>query len=130
MFKISSNNNDGHANDMLDYGWNTTSQGYHDHLLRIERMPSVVTDLPRYPNIYMMHNNNNQATTQREGERRLITNQPHLRNQAQAAQGQKKVHFVEQGKTSGGSVDAEADGFIRQKHKTFELAKWQTFKAV
>ncbi|KAL1808661.1 hypothetical protein ACET3Z_025651 [Daucus carota] len=26
------------------------------------------------------------------------------------------------------SIDADADGFIRLKHKTFELSKWETFK--
>lgn len=26
------------------------------------------------------------------------------------------------------SIDAEADGFIRLKHKNFELSKWDTFK--
>ncbi|KAL8097919.1 hypothetical protein AgCh_030874 [Apium graveolens] len=114
MFKFSSSNNDDHANDKLDYGWNTTSQGYHDHLLRIERMPSVVTDLPRYPNIYMMLNNNNNATT----------------HKGEAPQGHKKVHFIKKEKTKEASIDAEADGFIRQKHKKFELTKWETFKAV
>jgi hypothetical protein len=26
------------------------------------------------------------------------------------------------------TVDDEADGFIQQKHKGFELCKWKTFK--
>lgn len=129
MFKFSSCNNDDHANDKLDYGWNTTSQGYHDHLLRIERMPSVVsTDLPRYPNIYMMLNNNNKATAHKDEEPRLIMNPSHHKNPAPL--GNKKVQFVKQEKSDGGSIDAEADGFIRQKHKKFELTKWETFKAV
>lgn len=128
MFKFSSSKNDDYANDKLDYGWNTTSQGYHDHVLRIERMPSVITDLPRYPNIYMMLNNHNNATAHKDEEPRLITNTSHHKNQA--PQGDKKVHFVKQEKTNGGSIDAQADGFIRQKHKKFELSKWETFNAV
>ncbi|KAK1359652.1 hypothetical protein POM88_044126 [Heracleum sosnowskyi] len=117
MFKFRSSNNDDYASDKLDYGWNTTSQGYHDHLLRIERMPSVVPDLPRYPNIYMMLNNNNKATAQKDEEPRLIMNPSHHKNQERA-------------KTNGGSIDAEADGFIRQEHKKFELTKWETFRAI
>ncbi|KAL8057263.1 hypothetical protein ABFX02_04G173100 [Erythranthe guttata] len=45
----------------------------------------------------------------------------------------KKVHFVENEKTEnskGKTIDAEADGFITQKHKKFELCKWDTFKPV
>ncbi|MCD7464773.1 hypothetical protein HAX54_053402 [Datura stramonium] len=56
-----------------------------------------------------------------------------------APQAQKKAHFVEFGKTAEvgrngkqevteEKVDNEADSFIKRKHKSFELAKMDTFK--
>lgn len=65
----------------------------------------------------------------------VLNNKP--TNTEESNDRQKKVHFVKQDekRTEVGkhvvdekSVDAEADGFIQQKHKGFALCKWDTFK--
>lgn len=137
---ITSSNEEGYSNyqyQPYNYGWNTTSQDYHAHVSSMERSPSVVADFPRYPNFHKIFNNNYEDKT----PPRINQQQHH------APQAHKKVRFVEQDKTtqvvkaaddnnkngknvSGDCIDAKADGFIKQKHQKFELAKWETFKSL
>ncbi|KAL7204570.1 hypothetical protein ACSBR2_017612 [Camellia fascicularis] len=118
-----------------NYGWDDTSNDYHSHVSRMERMPSVLTDVPHYPNVHRIFNN---TTTVYEEEDGSGHNQKkHHEPQVRA----KKVQFVEHEEVIGETdkngnnvkvykenVDVEADGFIKQKHKNFELCKWATFK--
>lgn len=134
---ITSSNEEGYANYQYqfqhqyqaynNYGWrNTTSQDYHAHVSSMERSPSVVTDFPRYPNVHKIFNNKQVLTYEDKTPPRINHGpRPH-----------KKVHFVEQNKTTqvvkdnnengknvyGGdnSIDAKADGFIKQKFETFK----------
>lgn len=124
------------------YGWNTTSpqhEYHHLHSSSTERMPNLVTaDFPLHQNVQMTFNkvtfeDETPHMMKHQHQNHYFTPQPH----------HKKVHFVEQknftqivepndGKfiVCEESIDEEADGFIMQKHKKFELAKWDTFKGV
>ncbi|EEF51919.1 conserved hypothetical protein [Ricinus communis] len=39
------------------HGWDTTSTDYHVHVSTMERMPSILPDVPRYPNVHRAFNN-------------------------------------------------------------------------
>ncbi|KAM7280823.1 hypothetical protein ACFE04_007957 [Oxalis oulophora] len=114
------------------YGWGAPSNDYHSHLTRIEKMPSVIADAPKYPNVYKAFNNG--SAHQQEAP----NHHNHIGDHHQTPI-QKKVHISEKVETiscdmNGNcqvieeSVDMDADGFIEQKHKGFELCKWNTFK--
>lgn len=108
-------------------GWSTT--------------PSVLNEVPRYPNVYKAFNNNyayggqNQESSGRDDQ---IQHQ----KKPSSPKAQKKVRVtepveiferppnedVQSRKGLEESIDSLADGFIRMKHKGFELSKWNTFK--
>lgn len=123
-------------NQPYNHGWNTISpHEYHAHPSSTERTPGVVTaDFPPHQNVRMTFNN---KITYEDDEAPHVMNRQR-QNHHHAPQAHKKVHFVEQEKfldqkngkfvVHEESIDAEADGFIMQKHKKFELAKWETFK--
>ncbi|KAG6413341.1 hypothetical protein SASPL_126050 [Salvia splendens] len=98
---------------------------YLERLNRIQRMPSMIGDCPNYPNV---HEVLNKKPTNKD------KNKYHQKNQQSP---EKKVHFAEidmqvadAGKhgVEDKSIDVEADGFIKKKHKGFALCKWDTFK--
>ena len=98
---------------------------YLERLNRIQRMPSMIGDCPNFPNVHEVLNNN---PTNKD------KNKYHQKNQQSP---EKKVHFAEKdmqvaeaGKhgVEDKSIDVEADGFIKKKHKGFALCKWDTFK--
>ncbi|GFZ17374.1 Kynurenine 3-monooxygenase [Actinidia chinensis var. chinensis] len=113
------------------HGWDTTSHDYHSHISRVARMPSVLTDVPQYPNVHMIFNN--KVATKPED----VAQQKH--HDPPQATTHKKVQFVE---TTGidksrtttretaceKTIDEEADGFIQQRRKNFELCKWATYR--
>ncbi|KDP31027.1 hypothetical protein JCGZ_11403 [Jatropha curcas] len=114
------------------HGWETTSHDYHVHVAKIERMPSVLADVPRYPNVHRVFNNK----VVRDEEPEMIVQE----RVDKPTKPNKKVQLVEQEQmivqdNSAGihevvekSIDAETDGYLQQKHKAFELCKWKTFK--
>ena len=126
----------------FQYGWNSTSQEYIEHITRMERMPSMATDVPHFPSIYKAFNSqvtDNQVICEEEHEDHLpLVNHP----KHQAPEARKKVHFVEQERRAADvdrnrktevhkeiDVDMAADGFINHNHKNFGLYKWATFKS-
>uniref|UniRef100_A0A2P2NN11 Uncharacterized protein n=1 Tax=Rhizophora mucronata TaxID=61149 RepID=A0A2P2NN11_RHIMU len=94
----------------------------------IEKMPSVLVDVSRYPSVHRAFNN-----------KAIIEEEPEKQQQQHLAKPAKKVHISEHENViiedrNGNyevvkeSVDVEADGFIMQKHQGFQLCKWKTFK--
>lgn len=122
--------------NQYQYSWDkTTPYEYHEHMSIIESSPGVLPDVSRYVNAQMLFN---KKVAYEEERGRPV----HPYEKIQACAAHKKVHFVENEKITDvdknmkhevheeRSVDAEADGFIKQKHKNFELAKWATFNQV
>ena len=121
------------------HGWDTTSTDYHHHVSTMERMPSVLPDVPRYPSVFRAFNNNNNNNSIQEEDFEVIS-QEHIqkkKHQQHTTKPGKKVQLVEQeqiipqGKCETiveENIDSETDGFLQQRHKGFELCKWKTFK--
>lgn len=104
-------------------GWNTTSNDYHAHLERLERSPTVI----HYPNVHRAFKNNFSREEQDE-EQHKPSNKP-----GKKVQISEYVERIEEGRDGNyevhhESIDVQAESFIRQKHKGFELCKWKTFK--
>lgn len=131
-------------------GQETTSPGdYHEHLSKMIRTPSILPDVPHYPNVHKAFNKSkvtsNEETDADEGKQpKSPKSHSHHKASKHSPQFQEKVEvieFKEEVKTapSGGSgeekaevygesVDSKADGYIQRRHQKFELCKWATFK--
>ncbi|KAL5750607.1 hypothetical protein ACOSP7_025210 [Xanthoceras sorbifolium] len=110
------------------YGWDTTSHDYHSHIAEIERMPSVLNEVPHYPNVHKVFKNKytygEENETQQEQPQKNTS--PKSRKKVQMSE---HVEIVEsKSEVQDKNVDVQADGFIKQKHKGFELCKWKTFR--
>ncbi|KAM1025836.1 hypothetical protein ACFX13_039582 [Malus domestica] len=103
---------------------------YYSHVHRMARTPSVLTDVPHGQVLF-----GNQAPG------RESYGGQYYEQRQQNQQSMPEVHkTVEVTKTvtecdkkgncvvSEETIDVEADGYIEQKHKGFELFKWSTFK--
>ncbi|KAF5732177.1 hypothetical protein HS088_TW18G00868 [Tripterygium wilfordii] len=116
------------------YGWDTTTSydHHHAHDSRTERMPSGVLtdDVPRYPNVHKIFNK--KMTYEEEAPRKEHSRKDHKKKvqvietieediNNPKGSGQDYEEIVEE------TIDSEADGFIQQRHKAFELRKWKTF---
>ncbi|CAN4085972.1 unnamed protein product [Withania somnifera] len=92
-------------------------------LKKMEKAPTMHPDIPFYPNVYTVLRN--KSSYQGQGSS-LNLQKDH------ATESQKKVQFAETNKLNKNdkeiNTDAQADGYINQKHKSFELHKWRTFK--
>lgn len=88
-------------------------------------MPSILPDAPRYPNVFRALNNRvaHEEEPEENSHKECL-----VQKQQSPTKPHKKVQIAEQDKIIEDSIDAETDGFIRQKHKGFELCKWKTFK--
>lgn len=104
---------------------------YLERLDRIQRMPSMMGEYPNFPNVHEILNKKPTNTEEINNRQKKVSN----KNHHQSPEVQKKVRFVEHDKkkTEVGkhdveekSIDAEADGFIQQRHKGFALCKWDT----
>lgn len=104
---------------------------YLERLDRIQRMPSMMGDYPSFPNVHEVLNDKPSNADENNYHQKKVTNKNHHQSS------EKNVHFAEPDKKMNEvgkhvvdekSVDVEADGFIKQKHKGFELCKWDTFK--
>ncbi|MCD7464772.1 hypothetical protein HAX54_053401 [Datura stramonium] len=110
----------------MQYWEPTSDDEYLDHLKKMEKTPTMHPDIPFYPNVYTVFKNKSSY----EGQE---SNLNHQKNPA--TESQKKVQFAESKETAElnekdkeNNVDAQADGYINQKHKSFALHKWRTFK--
>ena len=114
-------------------GSNTTSGDYHDYISRLSKMPSIIHGAPQYPSVHKAFNNKvtreeevNEArqdsVTKKNPTR--STKKVRVKEQVQVIDqnGNRKPEDIEE------DVDDEADGFIKQKKRGFELSKWKTFK--
>lgn len=106
---------------------------YLERITAMKRCPTMTPDYPNFPNVHEVMSHN---TPCREKPVYHVNHHKH-----HVPQEHKKVHFFKHievteiddcGKPHKGheykSIDSEADGFIQQKHRNFELCKWDTFK--
>lgn len=122
-------------NMQRNYDYHDSRSSINDYLERItrmQRMPTMISDFPQFPNVHEILDNNSKKMGKRDDQSGKISRVNHEKRQSPEVH--KKVHFVEverDGKSRGGedkTIDAEADGFIQKKHNNFELCKWDTFK--
>ena len=110
-------------------GWNTTSQDYHAHLSRMERSPTIILGASQYPNVHKAFNNKYTF-----GEEEVeFQEENHCKQNSPSPKSPKKDQVIDHGDEScmvyeETTIDEEADGYIQQKRKGFELHKWKTFK--
>ncbi|PKI38634.1 hypothetical protein CRG98_040968 [Punica granatum] len=127
-----------------------SSGEYHHHLSKMVRTPSVLPNVPHYPNVHRAfnkpkvahhgegdvssdsnevkqpeshgHNKGGKHSLQFEDEVEVIEykEEEHTASPASRKKEAADVH--------GESVDSKADGYIQRKHQKFELCKWATFK--
>ncbi|OMP01005.1 hypothetical protein CCACVL1_03199 [Corchorus capsularis] len=118
MMRRSYNQTPGRQNS----GWDTTSHDYHAHLSKMERNPTMIPDAPQYPVVHRAFNNKYNF------EEEVEFLQQGNGNQQQKSP--KKVHMADQVESIDETKyeDLDADGYIQQKYKAFELCKWKTFK--
>ncbi|CAK7357301.1 unnamed protein product [Dovyalis caffra] len=108
-------------------------------------MPSLLPDAPQYPSVHKAFNN---TVIQEEETTEVPQDYVNRKNPAKSpkkapkkapkkvpkkVQVMDQVQFIEQNGNQKSevvedSVDDEAEGFIQQKRKGFELCKWKTFK--
>jgi FMN phosphatase YigB (HAD superfamily) len=119
------------------HGWDTTSYDYHAHIHRMERIPTRLPEIPQYPNVHKAFNNKVAYEEDHGGS----DHYKHHHEDQNPVQFQEKIEVIEYervdeeagGKNrSGGkvyefeeSVNVEADAYIKQKRKGFELCKWK-----
>ncbi|KAF5179512.1 hypothetical protein FRX31_030901 [Thalictrum thalictroides] len=110
------------------------ADGYHVRVTTTEWIPAPSTfDIPHYPNRYMLFNN--KAGEQLYGnsrEERVIIPK-HTEKKVHV---NKHVHFEESSiegnrprRINHEDVNAEADDFIKRKHRALELSKTMSMKA-
>ncbi|KAL2243668.1 UNVERIFIED_CONTAM: hypothetical protein Sindi_0484800 [Sesamum indicum] len=110
---------------------------YLDRVTRMQRTPTVICD---YPDVQHAHKSRHNHPPYAEKHEHHHVKNFRGSHQHHPHELHKKVHFVEQESvTEVGrdrkcevyqekSIDVEAEGFIQQHHKNFELSKWDTFK--
>ncbi|KAL9375404.1 hypothetical protein Peur_032283 [Populus x canadensis] len=92
-----------------------TYNDYHAYISKLSRIPSALHGAPQYPSVRKAFNNMRNPT--KSPKKVQVTEQVQIIEQ----NGNQKSEVIEE------TVDDEADGFIQQKHKGFELCKWKTF---
>ncbi|KAL8529961.1 hypothetical protein ACS0TY_007145 [Phlomoides rotata] len=130
------------------YNYHSSSSSYYsasdedlERLDRLQRMPSMIADTPYFPNVHEVLNNHPVHVEENYNHHKKKKSDKNNKSDKinRQSPGHKKVHFAENEKTDvsrdgkrdaheGKSIDAEADGFIQQKHRGFELCKWDTFR--
>lgn len=121
--------------------WEKSIEDYLARRTRMERMQVVESAMFEYPNAHFKIKE--ERASEEPGNmywNRYNHSFPSgYHHASRAPETHKKVHFVECDKTTEvdrngkyevteEKVDNEADSFIQRKHKTFELAKMDTFK--
>lgn len=129
---------------------NMSSHDYHDHISRLARMPSAVTtDVPRYglaPRFFhtpkIVSSYETEETKEQDHHNNNNNNKEHKKKH-QHPQFEEKVEVFEYDNSSTNedvkstntvnsqvreenSINDEANSFIEQKRKAFQLYKWKT----
>ncbi|CAL1390589.1 unnamed protein product [Linum trigynum] len=99
------------------------SHEYHAHISTILKAPSLIHGAPQYPNVHKAFNHDHRAYYED-----LQQAKPKKRVQLMDPAAGRVTYEAEVVDDDESSVDSEADGFIQQKHKNFELCKWKTFR--
>ncbi|CAI0385371.1 unnamed protein product [Linum tenue] len=100
-----------------------SSHEYHDHISNIIKAPSVIHGAPQYPNVHKAFNHDHRVYFQS----RLQQAKPRPKKRVQLTDLAGRA-IVEYEVDVDESFDSEADGFVQQKQKNFELCKWKTFR--
>lgn len=100
------------------------SQDYHAHISRVSRTPSVLSDVPQYPNAHVAFNNNN--------NRRRFNNPvlPEERERVEVIEETKVIDNYGDVVYREQEVDVETDEFNTRRNNGggFNLCKWKTFR--
>ncbi|PRQ17213.1 hypothetical protein RchiOBHm_Chr7g0192561 [Rosa chinensis] len=117
-----------------DHARHQTGSDYYSHVNRMARAPSVLTDVPHYGALF---SNNPVPSNEAHRGGHYDQHQQRQHHQHNPEPGRNVVQVTEtvaQCDRDGNcvvieeKVDVEADDYIQQKHKGFELFKWKTFK--
>ncbi|CAI9112750.1 OLC1v1013239C1 [Oldenlandia corymbosa var. corymbosa] len=120
------------------YGWDTTSLEYTEHITRMERMPSMIIDAPYNPSVPSRLHDKVIFEEEWEDKHQQVNHYKHQSDDSKkkvqfADHEEKTIEIIRDGKGEQVYVEQDinmrADGFIKQKHKNFEMQKWATFKA-
>ena len=113
-------------------GRNTTSGDYYDYISKLSRMPSVIHGAPQYPPVHKAFNNKGTQEEEATEGRQDNANRKNSGRSSKKVQVTDQVQFIDQYGNRKSEVDEDVDGeadrFIQQKQKGFELCKWKTFK--
>lgn len=100
------------------------SQDYHAHISKVHRAPSVLTDVPRYPNAHLAFNKKayeENEGSHHTGERERVEVIEYEQSTT-PENGVGEVDYQE-------NMDVETDQYYPRKNKgRFELQKWKTFR--
>ncbi len=101
------------------------SQDYHAHISEVHRTPSVLTDVPRYPNAHLAFN---KKVVYEDNEGSHHTGESERVEEIEYDQ----TTIPENGVDELGyqeNVDAETDQYYPKKNRgRFQLQKWKTFR--
>lgn len=107
---------------------------YYSHVHRMARTPSVLTDVPHYPLGQTLFSNQAPGRESYGGQyyeqrQQNQQNMPEVRKTVEVDE--RVIQCDKDGNcvVSEETIDVQADGYIEQKRKGFELFKWSTFKA-
>ncbi|KAK7291603.1 hypothetical protein RIF29_06877 [Crotalaria pallida] len=102
------------------------SQDYHAHISKVQRTPSVLTDVPRYPNAHLAFNkkvvyDEDEGYHHHTGEREKVEVIEYDQTTFPANEVDEVVYQEE--------VDVETNQYYPRKNRgRFELQKWKTFR--
>ncbi|KAL5718104.1 hypothetical protein ACHQM5_011043 [Ranunculus cassubicifolius] len=112
------------------HGWYNTSDDYHVHVTKVERMTSTLGG-PHYPNLHNFFNNKlvtlDELATPQEEHVPMATDKALVTESAVQIEKPKHVKIKDVKKAR--DVDADADSYIQQIHKGFGISRWTTMKA-
>jgi hypothetical protein len=96
-------------------------------------MPSIIHGAPQYPSVHKAFNNKVTQEEEVNEARQDNVNKKNPTRSTKKVRVKEQVQVIDQNGNRKSEdieedVDAEADGFIKQKQKGFELCKWKTFK--
>ncbi|KAJ7956168.1 Phloem specific protein [Quillaja saponaria] len=108
-------------------------QDDHAHIAKVHRTPPILSDVPQYPNAHLVFNKK-VVYEEDLGAHRNNYHHKHYNPEVQEKVGVIEYKETIENPDTGNkeviyeeSIDVEAERYIQQKHKGFELSKWRTF---